>query len=346
MKRIFVAAAKFLGLPEEQWQSDTVCLQSISPDGSQRQFIRLVGPGGRRLLIIKPPEGDGIGLHEAESACFIGQHLYGRGIPVPEIYGFDPVNGQLFVEDLGDERLYDMLKQASEDKRLYWYKQVITELVRMQIQGADDFSLSWCWDTPRYDKQLMIKRESGYFLQALCRDYFNLSFDRQRIEGECRLLAERAGRAPADYFLHRDFQSRNIMVKDNTVRIIDYQGGRLGPLAYDLASLLIDPYMALSTSLQQVVKKNYFRELRTYISYDSSQFEREYVLLALQRNLQILGAFAFLSRQRGKIFFSHFIRPALLSLNSLLAKPEATDYRALRVLAHQCLSSVKHNDDL
>jgi len=345
MKRYIVAAVKFLGLQQEQWQPDRVHLQAISPDGSQRQFIRLVGPGGRRLLIIKPPEGEGTGLHEAQSACSIGQHLYGRGIPVPEIYGFDSMNGQLFVEDLGDERLYDMLRQTSEEKRLYWYKQVIAELVRMQIQGADDFSLSWCWDTPRYDKELMITRESGYFLQALCRDYFNLSFDRQRIEKECCLLADRASLAPADYFLHRDFQSRNIMVKDKKVRIIDFQGGRLGPLAYDLASLLIDPYMALSASLQQEVKKIYLRELQKFISYDGVQFEREYILLALQRNLQILGAFAFLSRQRGKIFFSRFIQPALLSLNSLLAKPDAADYRALRALARQCLSTVKHNDE-
>jgi aminoglycoside/choline kinase family phosphotransferase len=340
MERYIVAAAKFLGLPEEQWQPDTVRMQVISSDGSQRRFIRLVGPGDRHLLVIKPPEGDEAGLREAKSACSIGQHLYARGIPVPEIYGFDPKNGQLFVEDLGDERLYDVLRQASEEKRLFWYKQVIAELVRMQIQGADEFSLSWCWDTPCYDRQLMIKRESGYFLQALCRDYCNLSFDRQRIEGECRLLADRAGRAPADFFLHRDFQSRNIMIKDGRVRIIDFQGGRLGPLAYDLASLLIDPYMALSSSLRQKVKEIYFSELRKYIPYDYLQFKREYALLALQRNLQILGAFAFLDRQRGKIFFSRFIQPALLSLNSLLAKPETADYGGLRKLARQCLSSL------
>ncbi len=345
MEKYIIAAAKFLGLPKEQWHSDSVRLQPISPDGSQRQFIRLVWPGGRQLLVIRPPEGDRAGLREAKSARSIGQHLYSRGISVPEIYGFDPENGQLFVEDLGDQRLYDVLRQASEEKRLHWYRQVIAELVRMQVKGADGFSSSWCWDTPRYDQQLMIERESAYFLQALCRDYFSLSFDMDKLREECLLLAERAAIAPADFFLHRDFQSRNIMIKDGQVRIIDYQGGRFGPLAYDLASLLIDPYISLSNRQQAGLRDYYYAELARYIYYDESRFYREYFLLSLQRNLQILGAFAFLTRHRKKKFFSRFIRPALCTLNGLLAKPEAADYGGLRKLARQCLLLSMSNEN-
>jgi aminoglycoside/choline kinase family phosphotransferase len=135
------------------------------------------------------------------------------------------------------------------------------------------------------------------------------------------------------------------MIKDGRVRIIDFHGGRIGPLAYDLASLLIDPYLALSSSLQLEIKNVYLEELQNYIPYNRSQFEREYILLSLQRNLQILGAFAFLSRQREKDFFTQFIPPALQTLNTLLAKPEATDYGGLRELTCQCLFSLKRNDD-
>lgn len=337
MERCRVAAGKFFGLPPEQWPSDTIRRQSISPDGSQRIFVRLIGPDNRRLLFIQPPDGDESGLLEARSACYIGNHLHARGIPVPAIYGFDPDSGRLCVEDLGDDRLHTLLVDASEQEQLQWYKKVIEVLVRMQIRGADDFSPSWCWDTPRYDRRLMLERESGYFLRALCLDFFALSFDRQTIEQECCLLADRASRAPADFFLHRDFQSRNIMITDNTVRIIDYQGGRLGPLAYDLASLLIDPYMGLSANVQAEVKEQYFATLRKFVCYDRDQFEREYLVLALQRSLQILGAFAFLSKQRGKVFFARYIEPALHTLGDLLAKPAAADYGGLRELARLCL---------
>ncbi len=337
MKRCILAAGNFLGLPKEQWQPDSVRVQALSPDGSDRQFIRLVGTGNKSILIIQPPDGDKTGMEEAASARFLGKHLYDRGVSVPKIYGYEPENGQLFVEDLGDRRLYDILVQECEDRQLYWYKKVIDVLVRMQIRGAEGFSPSWCWDTPRYDCCLMQERESGYFLRALCLDFFGLSFDKKKIEAECRLLADRASRAPANFFLHRDFQSRNIMIKDNRVRIIDYQGGRFGPLAYDLASLLIDPYMNLTSSMQTKVKEQYFSTLRRFVFYDRNRFEREYFLLSLQRNFQILGAFAFLSKQQGKVFFTRFLEPALHSLNDLLAKPDAADYGGLRELAQLCL---------
>ncbi len=341
MERCHVAAGKFFGLSMDQWPSDTICRQALSPDGSQRVFVRLVGPDERRLLFIEPPEDDESGLLEARSACHIGKHLHAGGIPVPEIYGFDPDSGRLCVEDLGDERMHGMLAHASEQKQLYWYKQVIDVLVRMQIRGAEGFSPSWCWDTPRYDCRLMQERESGYFLRALCLDFFGLSFDKKKIEEECRLLAVRASRAPANFFLHRDFQSRNIMITDKKVRIIDYQGGRLGPLAYDLASLLIDPYMDLASSVQTKVKEYYFSTLRRFVFYDRDRFEGEYLVLSLQRNLQILGAFAFLSKQQGKVFFTRFLEPALHTLNDLLAKPDAADYGGLRELARLCLLHCK-----
>ncbi len=342
MHKLITAAGKLMGLSGEQWAPERVVVQTVNPDGSQRLFYRLIGPGDRRILVIQPPENDEAGRQEARAAWNIGSHLYDCGVPVPKVYGFEEESGSLFVEDLGEQRLHDLLQDAPDAERLAWYQQVTAELVRMQIQGVQRFSPTWCWDTPRYDQKLMLERESGYFLQALCREYLNLSFDFDRVESECRLLARRASSAPADFFLHRDFQSRNIMIKEGKVRIIDFQGGRLGPLAYDLASLLIDPYMGLSDSLQQDIRRTYFSQLNALITYDHSRFEQEYHVLALQRNMQILGAFAFLSQQRKKPFFFCFIEPALRSLNSLLANPESADYAALREITSQSLAAIKH----
>ncbi len=143
------------------------------------------------------------------------------------------------------------------------------------------------------------------------------------------------GKAPSNFFLHRDFQCRNLMVHHNSVRFIDFQGGRLGPLAYDLASLLLDPYAGLPLSVQDHLTVVYLEALQQEIPYNPDQFRREYVFLALQRNLQILGAFAFLSQVRQKPFFAQFLRPALVSLSGLLAKSEAAEYAGLRHLTTQ-----------
>ncbi|MCI5222652.1 MAG: hypothetical protein D3924_08285, partial [Candidatus Electrothrix sp. AR4] len=221
------------------------------------------------------------------------------------------------------------------------YRQIVMELAKMQVHGRGDFNTSWCWDTPRYDRRLMLERESGYFLKALCVDFIGVNIDEKKIKQEFSALADRAGEADASFFLHRDFQSRNIMVRHDSVRFIDYQAGRLGPLGYDLASLLIDPYASLPQLSQDELLEYYLDVLTSLFPYDRHRFRREYVSLALQRNLQILGAFAFLSEQQGKLFFRQYITPALHSLQTLLAKVPASDYPYLKLITSHCLVEIK-----
>jgi aminoglycoside/choline kinase family phosphotransferase len=321
-------------------------VELLAGDGSQREFYRLRFGNGLSLVIISPAEKQQQGMAEALSSWSIGKHLYRQGVPVPELFGFDGTTGLIVSEDLGDIRLHEYVQdmQHDRDRLLFVYRQVIRELVRMQVRGREDFDPSWCWQTQRYDRQLMLERESGYFRTALCRDFFDLDIDKTVLVPEFEEIADQACRAPADYFLHRDFQSRNIMLKDGRVGFIDYQGGRLGPLGYDLASLVTDPYAGLPERAQEILVDMYVKELSTYITYDSEQFRQEYLYLSLQRNLQILGAFAFLSKQRNKPFFRPFIRPALKSLQSLLAKPQLEKYSSLKHLTAQCLEKAEQYD--
>jgi aminoglycoside/choline kinase family phosphotransferase len=219
----------------------------------------------------------------------------------------------------------------------------VIALAQMQVLGRENFKPAWCWDTPCYDRKLMLERESGYFLRALCRDLLKLELDEAALAQEFSRLADQAGQADASFFLHRDFQSRNIMVQPGRVRFIDYQAGRLGPLAYDLASLLIDPYAALPQAMQNTLLEQYLDALNALLPYDREQFRREYLPLAIQRNLQILGAFAFLSSQRGRPFFAQYIPPALHSLRSLLAKLPPAEYACLRAATEQCLRSISQH---
>jgi aminoglycoside/choline kinase family phosphotransferase len=334
---LIALAGRLLGKKEQNWNLETVQVAILVPDGSSRRFFQLQGPGKKAIIAILPPEHDERGMAEAGAFYRIGRHFQQCGVPSPEIHAFDAASGLVLCEDLGDRRLYEQVAEGQGTARtLAYYEQTVRHLARMQVRAAEGFDPAWCWDTARYDRQLMQERESGYFLRACCVDLLGLDFDREAVAAECAQLADEAAQAPADFFLHRDFQCRNIMVQAERVRFIDFQGGRLGPLAYDLASLLLDPYAALPTPLQQHLTAVYLEALREEITYPPDQFRREYVFLALQRNLQILGAFAFLSQVRQKPFFAQFLRPALASLSGLLAKPEAAGYAALQHLTFQC----------
>ncbi len=217
------------------------------------------------------------------------------------------------------------------------YEKVIESLVRMQVKGAHDFDASFCWETSTYSKNLMLERESGYFLDAYCRNFRGISSFPRGIETEFSSLAERVSQEPSNYLMHRDFQSRNIMVKDGSIHIIDFQGARFGPLAYDLASLLNDPYVQLPTDARLSLLDYYIDTIKKYIFLDRDTFIKGYYHIALQRNLQILGAFSFLSKVKGKSFFKPYIQPALVDLKCKLQGPLFNEYPVLANFAEALL---------
>jgi len=328
-----------------------VRLTPLSGDGSSRIFFKIKAENTSYCGVLPAKENTQKGLDEALAAFNIGSHLKKRGIPVPVIHAFDPTSGFILFEDLGDTLLHDILqkqKKNSDDlfgqETVELYKEIIETLLFMQISGSVRFNRKWCWDTQRYDKKLMLEKESGYFMQAFCKDLLNINNFPDELADEFKLLAGRAARQPAGYFLHRDFQSRNIMISNSKVRIIDFQGARLGPLGYDLASLLIDPYAQLPEDLQSELFEHYLEHLCTY-GLDDRAFAKGYPNLALQRNLQVLGAFAFLGFQKHKSFFKKFIIPATYSLQQRLTQPEAKDYPHLRQLTDKIINLLEQKKD-
>ena len=312
----------------------TLRITSMSGDGSSRKFWRVASGSKSLCLAVAPPSDAEKDLAEAHAARSIGLHLLHHGVRVPEQYGWDNESGLLLFEDLGDCKLHEFVMEARGKKRLPGtirplYTRVVKDLARMQVRGAEGFDTSWCWDTPRYDKNLMLERESGYFLRAFWKGLLGQE-EPQGLQEEFVFLAEKAAAIPAVFFLHRDFQSRNIMIYNNQPCFIDFQGGRPGPLAYDLASLLIDPYVALPDDFQIELLEAYLDELEKLITVDRKKFIEEYLLLALHRNLQIVGAFSFLSTERKKVFFRQYIEPALVSLNKLLDCEIFSDMQVLK----------------
>jgi hypothetical protein len=303
----------------------------LAGDGSDRRFLR-VGEEERSLLVVLPNLFSRHGLAESRAAWFIGNHLRSCGVPVPKMYGYDPETGIVVCEDLGDKLLHTEVvgNHWSEEKQVGFYGQVIELLTHMQIAGRDDFKAEWCWDTEVYDRQLMLARESGYFIESCCHQLLGITAVPAGLSEEFVRLADLASALPSGFFLHRDFQSRNIMIKDGYPRVIDFQGGRFGPLGYDLASLLIDPYVSLSDHVRERLLQKYIEVLAGYPQGDGAFSAEGYYLLALQRNLQILGAFAFLANVKGKSFFLDYLETAALSLHKLLNEPAGRQFPVLR----------------
>ncbi len=328
----------------------SLVVERLAGDGSSRRFWRVGRKSGERVCLAVLPAGTTEqDMKEARSARLIGLHLHGCGVRVPNQYGWDEKNGLLLFEDLGDVKLHDLVEQSRNPSGgidlqaiRHSYVQAVQQLACMQINGATDFDCDWCWDTRKYDRSLMLSRESGYFLRAFWQELLGQAVT-PGIEEEFDWVATAASKAPVTFFLHRDFQSRNIMVQNGQVCFIDFQGGRMGPLGYDLASLLIDPYTALPSSFQEELFQVYLDSLMALHPVDTQQFHREYSFLSLQRNLQIIGAFSFLSRTRGKIFFSRFIIPAVFSLTERLKDQELRDLRLLPLMADHALKLLQRD---
>lgn len=292
-------------------------LKAIGADGSKRNFWRVAPRESDRTFVAmaNPPVEDSA-RRENLAYLRIGRHLTGKGLPLPRIHTFRLDAGWFVMEDFGSVRLQDAV--ASGEGRISVYEEVITLLLRLQIQGSEGFSPSWTCQTETYDADVMRRFEADYFRDAFLCNYLGLKKEWPELESPFTHLAGQASRAETRFFLHRDFQSRNIMVTNGRIGVLDWQGGRFGPLAYDLASLLIDPYTSLSRKEKGAIYETYVRLLAEALPDAVEDVIQTYPYLALQRNLQILGAFSFLTRVQKKPVFAAYLSPALISLRDLL----------------------------
>jgi N-acetylmuramate 1-kinase len=319
-------------------------LTPLSGDGSDRRFFRIRGNSGPELLAVLPSATQPRARAEARACQRIGCHLKARGVPVPLIYGYDEATGLIIYEDLGNTNLHELARRhaGSSGELEPWYRKAIDALISLQVAGYQGFEPEFCWDTSRYDVGVMRGRESGYFLEAFCRDFLGISETPAGLMGEFEQLAAWAAKEPAHFLLHRDYQSRNLMIRGEEIFIIDFQGARFGPLGYDLASLLLDPYAGLPPELQELLLAYYLKAIDRQLPVDPAAFREGYYFLRLQRNLQIIGAYAFLSRQRNKPFFLAYLLPALEQLKRHLREPAAEAFPCLRELAAECYASMQN----
>jgi aminoglycoside/choline kinase family phosphotransferase len=318
---------------QECLTEDDLSWEEITGDGSPRLFFRVTGRWGKSWVVMvhEHPPTNQRGITENDSFLYIARHLREKRVPVPEVYHHDLKRGWFIMEDLGDRHLQAEILSIQEDRGrlIKTYQNVIGLLIRIQVEGREGFDLTRTHNAP-YDQGFMLAWESGYFHFVFLQGHLGLNIPDEVLRDELEELAQRAAKARSDYFLYRDFQSRNIMVTGRALGLLDFQGARLGPLQYDLASLLLDPYVELEEEVQEELLSYYVGRIQKRMPLDPKEFREEYLLVALHRNMQILGAFAFLNQARGRDYFRAYIPPAVKNLRALLRDKLFVPYNKLR----------------
>lgn len=319
-------------LPSATGYTGRLRIRPLKGDGSDRRVYRLFA-GHRTFICVAHPNGRKDFPSENDSFFYIAGHLKKKGLPSPDIHGFDPRSGLFLMQDFGDfslESIIKKIKDPQQVKRIY--NIILKMLLKIQIDGAEGFDSRYCYDTLVYNGRFSWKRESRYFIEAFLKGYLKRGEIPLPVEKELKDLALAVDLEKNRWFLYRDFQSRNIMIWCGGIGLIDFQAARLGPPQYDLASLLIDPYVNIPATIQEELFESYLALFSDRIPINPESFREHYEIIAFQRNLQILGAFAFLSQVKGKTYFKAYIPTAILSLKKRVSGKSFRPYKNLRRL--------------
>jgi len=283
--------------------------------GSGRKIIRLSGGGFSAIGILYDVREENVAFLE------FSRHFRRHGLPVPEIYAEDLDHGAYLEEDLGGTTLFEFLSKHRTNEKIAAqavdaYRKVIAVLPRFQVEAGRDLNYSVCYPRASFDRQ-SIAWDLNYFKYYFLR-LAGIAFNEQALEDDFDRLTEFLLSAPHDYFLYRDFQSRNVMLRDGQPFFLDYQGGRNGALQYDVASLLYDAKADLPPELRQQLLDHYLDTVAGFIKLDRSEFMQYYYAYVYVRIMQALGAYGFRGFYERKAHFLQSVPYALKNLRWLL----------------------------
>lgn len=303
-------------------------MDALRADGSERSFFRVYARDAKSFVLVKSSDAKASSVYAK-----LAQHLAQREVRVPALLGEDHDRAWLLFEDLGNKSLFSAAKEADSDVRKLdeLYVPAIDLLAEMQVRGAEGFNCS-AW--PSYGAEVMVEREGMYFADEFASGLLGIEIPSQ-YRREIELFADYASSARTDFFMHRDFQSRNIMLTRDGPAVIDFQDGRRGPLAYDAASLILDPYVDLPATCRARLKTRYGRKLNLRGTAEED-FEEEWRRFGAFRLLQTLGAFAKLGGRMGKPGFLEYAATGLEILLNHLGEEGKNEIPAVFGLVERC----------
>jgi aminoglycoside/choline kinase family phosphotransferase len=296
---------------------DTTRLDWITGHGSERRFVRL-RRGDRRAVLMRTPADD----PDHHRFLAVAGFLYGQGLGAPAVLAHDATTRAVLLEDLGDDTLQTLVS-TSTSRAPDLYDRVLDRLADLQTFGVEARGLCpLAWDRP-FDHE-HLRWETDYFRERFLVGHAGLVLsDLADLTPEFEALA-RACLAQPRTLVHRDFQSQNILIKDGVVRLVDFQGMRWGPMAYDVVSLLYDPYVDLDPELVALLLDEFPARVaaRGGPVVERADWRAMTTAAALQRLMQALGAYGFLGHVKHRRIFLDFIPAARHRLEDVLRRVE------------------------
>ena len=298
----------------------------LAKAGSNRQYFRMYANEGKSVIGV-------IGQSVAENRTFIylSRHFSNKGLPVPHIFEVSTDEMCFLQTDLGQRALYDALKEARNNDFNYTHQhiQLIERTLRLlphiQVRGAEGLDFSRCGQPTHFNKESAMF-DFNYFKYCFLRTT-EIPHDEVRLEHDMQHMAADLAHGENSYFQYRDFQARNVMLSDSDEPyFIDFQGGRSGPLEYDVASFLWQASANYPAKLRQELIVAYMDELEKLIPVNKEVFYNTLQRFVLFRLLQVLGAYGMRGYFERKQYFLNSIPPAIRSLRQILEQGTAAPY--------------------
>ncbi len=292
-------------------------VEEMPSSGSNRRYFRLLG--NPTLIGVS-----GESLEENRAFLYMAEHFKQKGLPVPAIYARSE-NGMFYLqEDLGDTLLFNAIEKgrqtslfSEEEKELL--RKTMRLLPAIQFAGADGMDFSYCYPQAEFNSRSILW-DLNYFKYCFLKAT-GLDFQEDRLEDDFQKMSDVLLRSSSATFLYRDFQSRNVMVKDGEPWLIDFQGGRKGPIYYDVASFLWQAKANYPDELRQELLHEYIQALRKYKPVDEAYFHAQLRHFVLFRTMQVLGAYGFRGYFEKKPHFIQSVPYAIENLRQLLKEP-------------------------
>ena len=289
-------------------------IEPLPGAGSNRKYFRLKGK--ESLIGVY-----GTSTEENRAFIYMARHFSQKGLPVPRILAESPDQSVYLQDDLGDTSLFQLIKQGREsgnfsDEETNILKRTIRLLPQIQFEGSKDMDFSYCYPLATFNRRSVLW-DLNYFKYCFLKAT-GLEFQENLLEDDFERMADTLLQIEPQVFMYRDFQSRNIMIREEKTYFIDFQGGRKGPFYYDVASFLWQAKANYPDSLRQELLDEYLDALRPYHAIDKEQFLTTLRHFVLFRTLQVLGAYGFRGYFEKKAHFIQSVPYAIENLRQLL----------------------------
>lgn len=290
-------------------------IQKLPQTASYREYYRISYNGDTVIGVINEDR------KENEAFLSFSKTFDKLNLNVPKVLYEDLDNDVYLLNDLGDTTLYSVIYQHKHDYKaapqlIELYKSALEQLLKFQITADKAIDYKYCYPRAKFDRQSIVW-DLNYFKYDFLK-LGRITFDEQLLENDFQKFADFVSSVSTDYFLYRDFQSRNIMLKDEQIYFIDYQGGRKGALQYDVASLLYDAKAEIPNYLREELLNHYLEKLESDYGLDKSEFMKSYYAFVLMRIMQAMGAYGFRGLFEKKVHLIKSILPARKNLKYLL----------------------------